>query len=98
MVFTPYNSNPAENSPFTPLCESKSGNGKAFFSSKKVYIKISVPRKDSLSEAKAALMRESVEIFAKMETEKVKKAYRKIASSIPILKSEEREEVEPFAY
>lgn len=77
VTFTPYESNPAENSPWTLLATSP--HGKLQCSKKKVNLVVTIERPASIQEVISMLQRESAGLVSELVTNKTQRKYEKAA-------------------
>lgn len=75
VTFTPYESNPAENSPWTVL--TTSAWGKLQCSKKKVNLVVTVERTDDVGMLMSVLQRQCAELCASLVTSRTQRRYEK---------------------
>lgn len=78
VTFTPYDSNPAENSPWTILATSP--HGKLQCSRKKISLVITFDRPDSVQEAISSLQRQSATLVSELIRASVQRKYVRVGT------------------
>ena len=79
-IFNPYNEG-ANGGLYLTLCSSPFGQIK--LSKNKIYLSISMERKDGLTAMKRLLLRDAMELLATLETKKVLERYARIKDNLP---------------
>lgn len=87
-VFNPYEEG-ARGGLYLTLCNSPFGQIR--LSKNKIYLSISMERKDGLTEMKRLLLRDAMELLACLESKKVLERYARIKDNLPDEEDEEDE-------
>ena len=75
VTFTPYENNPAENSPWTVLATSS--NGKLQCSKKKVNLVVTIERNDNINEVLSFLNRQCAQLVSEFVKSSVQRKYER---------------------